>query len=181
MIRSQFRFEANLTQQDYQKLGLLALRWSHIDHVVANCLKRMLGLTDEEAVVMVFPLSMDTRLTRMRELQKLKPLPTQAATRAFDELNLIMKGIQAVRNNVIHAVIMDGQADQIFELRSKRRGFTKTEIFEAEELTNYAGHASLVLRYELGDKDPAGAPPPLPGRPPIPEFLQSLIQVPKEQ
>jgi hypothetical protein len=182
MIPSPFRFEANLTPEDYQKIGLLSLRWSHIDHVIANCLKALLRLTDEEAIVVVFRLSADARLTRIRELQKLNPLPTDAASRAFRELDLMMKGIQAVRNNVVHAVILnDGKADQIFELRSNRRGFTKAEVFETEELTNYAAHAALVLRHELGDKDPAYAPPPLPGRPPIPGFLQSLIQVPKGQ
>jgi hypothetical protein len=104
MIRSQFRFEANLTSEDYHKLGLLALRWSHIDHVAANCLKKMLRLTDQEAVIVVFPLPMEQRLSRMRELQKLQPLPTNAAKRAFREFDFIMKGLQAVRNNVIHAV-----------------------------------------------------------------------------
>jgi hypothetical protein len=90
-----------------------------------------------------------------------------------------MKGIQMVRNNVIHAVIMDGKTDQLFESRSKQRSLTKTQIFETEELTNYAGHAALLLRNELGDKDPIGAPPPLPARPSIPQFLRSLIPAPK--
>jgi hypothetical protein len=56
MIPSPFWFEDKLTSEDYQTLGKLSLRWSHIDHSIANSLKRMLNLTDDEARVMVFPL-----------------------------------------------------------------------------------------------------------------------------
>jgi hypothetical protein len=136
MIPSQFRFEATFTPEDFAKIGLLALRWSHIDHVIANCLKALLRLTDDEAIVVVFPLHTDTRLTRIRELQKRKPFPTEAATTAFRELDRSMKAIQAIRNTVIHAVIMGDE----LELRSKERRYTKAQIFEIEELTNYAGH-----------------------------------------
>jgi hypothetical protein len=177
MIPSPFWFEGKLTPEDYQKLGKLSLRWSHIDHLIANCLKKLLRLTDDEARLVVFPLSTDIRLARMRDLQELNPLPTQAAKQAFDELDRVMKGLQAVRNNVIHAVLMyaDGTDAPIFELRSRSRGYTKAQVFETEELTNYAAHAALVLRHELGDKDPAGAPGPLPARPQIPVFLKKLI------
>jgi hypothetical protein len=55
-----------------------------------------------------------------------QPVPT-AAKHAFDDL--MMKGLQAVRNNVIHAVIMyaGGTGAPIFELRSHSRGYTKAE------------------------------------------------------
>jgi hypothetical protein len=178
MLPSPFRFEkTDLTAQDYETLGKLSLRWSHIDHVIANCLKRLLRLSDDEARLVVFPLNTDTRLKRMRALVNLKPLPTNAAKQAFDELCLMMKGLQAVRNNVAHAVIMPAvdTADPFFELRSHDRRFTKAQVFETEEITNYAAHAALVLRDELGDKDPAGAPSPLPARPRIPAFLKKSI------
>jgi hypothetical protein len=136
----------------------------------------LLRLTDDEAVEVVFPLSAYTRLERIRALKKLNPLPTEAARHAFDELDLMMKGLRQIRNNVVHAVLKeDAKADQAFELRSRRRFFTKAEIFATEELTNYTAHAALVLREELGAKDSAGAPDPLPSRPPIPEFLQKLV------
>jgi hypothetical protein len=180
MIPSPFRFETDLTPEDFQKLGKLSLRWSHIDHVIANCLKRLLRLSDDEAVVVVFPLTTDHRLQRIRALSKLNPLPTEAARQAFDELQLMMKGLQAVRNAVAHAVIMNhAGADPVFELRSHRRLFTKAEVFECEELTNYVAHAALILRHELGDKDPAGAPSQLPDAPPIPICLQKLIKRPR--
>jgi hypothetical protein len=113
---------------------------------------------------------------RMRALQKLTPLPTATAEQAFDELELMMKGLQVVRTNVVHAVIMPANdtADPTFELRSRSRRFTKAQVFETEELTNYAAHAALVLRDELGDKDPVGAPGPLPPRPEIPGWFGKL-------
>jgi hypothetical protein len=51
MIPSPFRYEANFTPEDYETLGKLSLRWSHIDHVIANCLKRLLRLKDDVAQV----------------------------------------------------------------------------------------------------------------------------------
>src|SRR5262245_9891729 len=104
----------------------------------------------------------------MRKLQKLNPLPTPKADQAFCELYPMMKLIRQVRNNVVHAVILkDDNANQVFELRSNERRLTKAQVFETEELTNYAAHAALILRHELGDPDPHGPPPPLPGRPAI--------------
>jgi hypothetical protein len=66
MIPSPFRFEEKLTPEDYQTLGKLSLRWSHIEHMIANCLKMQLRLSDDEARIVIFPLSTDTRLQRMR-------------------------------------------------------------------------------------------------------------------
>jgi hypothetical protein len=154
MIRSPFRYEDNFTREDYETLGKLSLRWSHIDHVIANCL---------------------IRFDRILELEKLKPLRKKKAAHALGELCLLMQGLRQVRNNVAHAVLMaDGTADQIFESRKTRRVFTKAQIFATEEITNYAAHAALVLRDELGDKDPAGAPGPLPPRPSIPRWFEEL-------
>jgi hypothetical protein len=176
MIESPFRYEPNFTVKDYETLGKLMLRWSHIDHVIANCLKRLLRLSEDEGQVIVFQLDSKVRLDRIRKLQKLSPLPTEEARHAFAELDLMMKGLSPVRNNVAHAVMKDdATADQIFESRRTTRRYTKAQIFETEELTNYAAHAALVLRDELGEKDPLGAPGPLPNRPEIPGFLRKLI------
>jgi hypothetical protein len=176
MIESPFRYEKNFTAKDYETLGKLSLRWSHIDHVLANCLKRLLRLKDDEAQAIVFQLSADYRFDRILELDKLKPLQKKKAVRALEELCLLMGGLRQVRNNVAHAVLMPSEADQIFESRKTRRGFTKTQIFATEELTNYAAHAALVLRHELGDKDPANAPGPLPPRPEIPDWFGTLAK-----
>ena len=174
MVESPFRYEEDFTEKDYETLGKLSLRWSHIDHVIANCLKRLLRLDDDEAQAVVFQIYADQRFDHILKLDELKPLRGKAAD-ALDALCLVMKGLRQVRNNVAHAVLMhDGTAHQIFESRKTKRVFTKAQIFETEEITNYAAHAALVLRDELGDKDPAGAPGPLPPRPAIPGWFDKL-------
>ena len=173
MIASPFRFDTELSSEDFERLGRLSLRWSHIDHMIANCLKLQLGLDEDQARAMIFPLSTELRLQRMNELAKLKALPSDKAANIFQELCAMMKGIRAIRTNVVHAVLIEGG----FTLRSKKdRAFTKQQIFDAEELTNYVSILALTLRHELGERDPAYDPPdPLPDRPPVPEFLKPYI------
>ena len=76
--------------------------------MIANCLKLQLELDEDQARVMIFPLSTELRLQRMNELAKLKALPSDKATKAFQELCAVMKGIRAVRTNVAHAVLIGG-------------------------------------------------------------------------
>jgi hypothetical protein len=181
MLDSPFTFEDELTADDYQRIGRLALKWSHIDHIIGNCLKVMLGQTDEQAVVTVFSLGARQRLNQIKELAALKPLNPDAQI-AFDELRAVMAGLQFVRNGVVHAIIVsDDREGHVFHLRSKKRNLTKSEVFATEEITNYAAHAVLSLRYALGLKgaDPA-ARHPLPERPEIPEFLRELIPIRKK-
>jgi hypothetical protein len=171
MIPTPFRYEANLTPEDFQKIGQLSLRWSHTDHIIANCLKVMLRLTDEEAILMVFPLSLDLRIQRIEAHRKLKKLPPDA-DHAFTELKAAMEIFRPVRNFVAHALLRDeARGEQVFEFRSKGKKMTKMQIFETEELTNYASHAALVFRYALGEKN-SDVPSPLPNRPRIPMSLR---------
>lgn len=183
MIPTPFRFEDKLKPADFQKIGQLSLRWSHIDHTVGNCLRVMLHLTPEEAVTMVFSLSAEQRRQRIREMASIKPLPPKAA-HAFGELDAVMKGIQPFRNNVIHAILLwtDDGSSIAFHLRSKLRTVTKEQAFETEELTNYAAIAVLNFRFALGEKqyNPDEVPPPLPDRPDIPEFLRPSIRWPRK-
>jgi hypothetical protein len=175
MIPSPFRFEENLTPEDFLKIGQLSFRWSHTEHIIANCLKIMLRLSDKEAVVMIFPLSMDLRLQRIDKLRKLNPLPPKANA-AFDGLRWAMGGLKQIRNTVVHAVMMDdARGDALLELRSKERSIAKAQVFDSEELTNYAAHAAIIMRHELGEKDPAFTPLPLPDRPSIPVSLRRLF------
>jgi len=156
------------------KLGQLSLRWSHTEHVIGNCLKVMLRLTDQEAIIMVFPLPFDQRIQRMVRIAEINP-PTAEVKEALDELVYVMKGIQYVRNNVIHAVVVeDEKQGYLFQLRNKERSLTKVQIFETEDLTNYAGHVALKLRFALGDKDGVHSYT-LPERPEIPTFLRELM------
>lgn len=175
MLQTPYLFEPNLSPEDYQRLGVLSLRWSHTEHVIGNCLKTMLRLTEQEAIVMVFPLGLEQRLGRMKDLAAISDLNAEAQV-ALNELLLIMKGIQFVRNNVVHAIVVDDAKDgHVFHLRSKQRALTKAQIFSAEELTNYAAHAAYSLRFALGLKGDVGQRHPLPDRPEIPEFLRELI------
>jgi len=151
-------------------------------HVIGNCLKAMLRLSDEEAIVAIFPLSTHQRLDHMKKIAKLNGLPADAQT-ALDELRVVMTGIQYVRNNnVVHAIIVDDETEgRVFHLRSKRTFTHEGRGFATAEWTNYAAHAVLSLRYALGLKgaDP-GARHPLPDRPEVPEFLRELIP-PRDQ
>jgi hypothetical protein len=172
MIASPYNFEPLISDQDLAKLGILALRWSHIEHVLANCLKTMLRLSDEEAVVVVFPLGLEQRINRIRELSQINPLIPHAQA-AFEELRVVMKGIQYVRNSVVHSIVVaDDEEGHVFHLRSKMRTLTKAQVFSIEEWTNYAAHLAQALRYALGFKN---QPEPMlytwPDRPTIPEFL----------
>jgi hypothetical protein len=72
MIESPFRYEPNFAAKDYETLGKVMLRWSHIDHVIANCLKRLLRLSEDEGQVIVFQLDSKVRLDRIRKLQKIE-------------------------------------------------------------------------------------------------------------
>jgi hypothetical protein len=180
MLDSPFVFEPHLTPEEYQKLGILALRWSHIDHIIGNCLRVMLRQTEQEAIVTIFSLSTQHRLEHMKKLVTVSPLNSDAQA-AFDELLAIMKGIQFVRNGVVHAILLDDETEgHVFHLRSKERNLTKAEVFATEELTNYAGHAVKSLRYALGLKgsDPSTRHP-LPDRPDVPEFLRHLVSARK--
>ncbi len=171
MLDSPFRFEKELSSEDFEFFGRLLLRVSHIEHMIANCLKLLLRLNDDEAVVMIFPLTTRNRLERIRKVVAKTPLPTDRAKAAFAELEKMMEKIPTVRNNVVHGVLM---GEQDFLLRSHERVLTKAQIFESEEIVNYAAIMALTLRHELGDPDPAYQPPdPLPNRPNIPEFLRS--------
>jgi hypothetical protein len=180
VIKAPFQYDVELTAEEYQKLGELSLRWSHIEHVIGSCLKAMLRLSDDEATVMVFPLPLEHKLQRLNRLMKTKKHPEKAVA-ALAELTEIMKGIQYVRNNVIHAVVLrDNKEGHIFHLRSKERSIAKSDIFKSEELTNYAAHLTLTLRYALGIAELPGKEYASPDRPEIPTFLQGLIPIRKK-
>ena len=172
-MESPFRYEEWLTPAEFQKLGELSLRWSHIDHIIGTCLMVMLRLSDEEAVIIVFPLSLESRLQKLKKLAELNPI-NEDAVAALEGLRSVMTHIQKIRNNVLHAILFDDpDRGQMFHLRSKSRSFTKEEIFSIEELTNYAAHAALALRFALEIKDARGERHPLPDMPAIPQFLQN--------
>ena len=110
MIPTPFWFEGELTPADFEKLGQLSLRWSHIDHIIGNCLKILLRLNEEEAVAVVFPLATDRRISLLKELARGKPLSTEAS-HALREPWGIMPALQSIRTNVAHAVVYKSLGD----------------------------------------------------------------------
>jgi hypothetical protein len=175
MIESPFSFEEDLTRDEFEKLGKLGLRWSHIEHILGNCLKTMLRISDDEAQIVVFPLSATQRIDQIKKLAPMSSINDEARA-ALDEILAVRKAIQYVRNSVVHAILArQADGDHGFHLRSKNRTLSKAQIFASEELTNYLAHAALSFRYALGLKGDPGQRHPLPARPEIPEFLRAFV------
>jgi hypothetical protein len=166
-------FEYDLSEKELQKLGEMSLIWSHTGQMIGNALMTLLRLSGDEGRVMVFSLRMDQRLRRLYEIASLGSELSDGASVAIEELKAIMPAIQFVRNNTVHAVLVnDTSRELLFHLRSKDRVLTKKQIFAVEELTNYACHVALAAWWNLGT---SSWQKPLPERPSIPEFLRHLV------
>ena len=154
MIPTPYRFEPEFSDQDFAKIGQLTLRWSLMDHTIGNCLRRLLDMSPKTATVLIFPLSLDHRMShigRFAELQPLEPMP-QAL---FAELKPLVKAMQYIRNNAVHGIVIDVGAGEepYFELRSKNRKITKAQLFACEDLINYTAHVVQAFRFSLGEKE----------------------------
>ena len=68
MIKTPYHFEANLSDQEFQKSGQFAYRWALIEHTIANCLRVRLGMEMEEARVKVFSLTFHQRMEQISKL-----------------------------------------------------------------------------------------------------------------
>ena len=170
MIESPFIYEESLTPEELAKIGQLALRWSHIEHVLGNCLRRLMRMSMDDAILVIFPMNWERVLDLIDKFQKVRRL-NRAAREAVAEIKAIMPAVKMVRNTLTHAIMVeDDGGDRVFHLRSKRKELTKEQIFEAEELTNYAAHVALAFRAALGGK---GARLPLPERPALPAYILS--------
>ena len=138
MIPAPYAFDPELTDPEFAKLGVLSLRWAHLENLLANCLKLMLRLGQN----------------------------------AREELKPVMKGIQYVRNNVIHATVEEHDDEgHVFHLRSKLRSLTKAQVFSVEEIANYAAHLALGIRYALGFSGGPGHHYAWPDRPKYQHFF----------
>ena len=154
MIKTPYHFEADLSDQDFQKIGQFACRWAHIEHTIANCLRVMLEMGPEPATIMIFPLSLDLRMSRIRELAKQRFL-TGYQLALLAELRPLIKAMQYLRNTTLHGVAMslgDDPDQTYFNLRSKGRSLTRGELFSCEDLINYTAHVTQAFRLSLGDK-----------------------------
>jgi hypothetical protein len=174
MIATPFRFEANLTDQEFQTLGRFLTRWSMIEHIIANCLRTLLKMDPKIANIMIFPLTFDLRFKRINQIIEHQPLDDRSAA-LLAELKPLIAAMQYIRNAAVHGIIIDPEdgSEQHFQLRSKGRNLHKADLWKCEDLINYTAHVTLAFRMSLGDKDgwPEGRPYPLPDRPPLPDFL----------
>lgn len=173
MISSPYRFEANLSPEEFQKIGQFAVRWAHIEHTIANCLRVLLTFDAKQASVMIFPLSLETKMNRIENLFK---ITKQGAyqTWLFNELKPLVAAMQYIRNTILHGTPVDiFENEQLFwHLRSKDQMITKAQLFECDDLINYTGHVIQEFRFSLGDKDDDREHSyTLPDRPPVPDFL----------
>ena len=171
-------FEYNLTDDELRRLGEMLMTWSHTEHTIGNCLKALLNFNDDEAIALVFPLSLDQRV---RWLRGLKDRMNTAAQAALDEFVRMLPGFSAIRTNGVHGVIINDLKDgPLFHLRSRDRTFTKTELFECEEFTNYCARVAYGIRFALFSPADADLPVTLPERPGIPKALEGYIQTGKK-
>lgn len=67
MIKTPYSFEAELSDQEFQKIGQFACRWAVIEYQVGNCLRRLLDLTPKQATSLVFPMALDVRMQRIEK------------------------------------------------------------------------------------------------------------------
>src|SRR4051794_11247706 len=106
MIETPYKFEANFSPEEFQKFGQFAVRWSHIEHTIANCLRVMLNFDPKQASVMIYPLSLDTRMSRMAERIKLIPLQPEQMV-LFEELKPLIRAMQHLRTTTLHGTFVD--------------------------------------------------------------------------
>jgi hypothetical protein len=125
MIKTPYHFEADLSDQDFQKIGQFACRWALIEHTIANCLRVMLAMEMEPATVMIFPLTLETRMTRISKLAK-QLTGYQLAVLA--ELKPLIKAMQYLRSTALHGIVtsMGDDDSPHFHLRSHGRNFNIT-------------------------------------------------------
>lgn len=177
MIPTPYHFEAKLAPEEFQKIGQFACRWSHIEHTMGNCLRRLLDLSPKQATSLIFPMTFDTKMNRIKALAKSPPLTSDQVS-LFNELDGLVHAIRYIRNATLHGIVIAlGQDEPYFHLRTKQTTLTKDDLFGCEDLINYTAHLSVAFRASLGDKDvDPEAPSTLPGRPPIPAFLPENLQ-----
>src|SRR4029434_7484060 len=103
MIRTPYHFEANLSDQEFQKIGQFACRWALIEHTIANCLRVMLAMEMEPATVMIFPLTLATRMKRISKRDKQLTVYQLAV---LAELKPLIKAMQYLRSTALHGEMM---------------------------------------------------------------------------
>ncbi|MGO8866764.1 MAG: hypothetical protein ACLQME_09715 [Alphaproteobacteria bacterium] len=171
MIRT-LTFHAGLTDKELQKIGELVLIWAGTEHMLGNALRVILRLSEEEAIALVYPMGLQSKLHWIYKVGPARAKNPKTLA-AIDELKAVMEYTQTIRNTVIHGILMGGYGTEPieFHLRSKERSIPKEDVWAAEEITDYAAIIAAHLNWSLADPDKI--PPdllhaPLPDRPSIP-------------
>jgi hypothetical protein len=73
-----------LSPEEMSKLGELSLVWSHTEHVIAKSLKEILKFDDEEAISLIYPMTLDQKL---KYISRLSNRMTVGSRTYFEELN----------------------------------------------------------------------------------------------
>jgi hypothetical protein len=163
-------FEFSLDEAEYAQIGKLFLTWSHIEHLIANCLKAALNISDDDAIKQVHGKNFEQRMIHLRKLQHKM---NDDAKAAFVALDNSFEYLQVLRNLVAHCILIDDSQDgTLFHLRSKDRTFKKADILESAEFTNYCAMVAMSLRYALGISNDMKARRPLPPKVKMPYGLQ---------
>jgi hypothetical protein len=109
-------WEFVLSDAELKKIGELMLTWSHIGQVIGYCLKKARGLTEEQAMIEVYPLQMEQRIHGLVKLRSAMNVDAQAALDAFCS---VRKYLQGIRNCVAHGILInDLDEGTLFHLRS---------------------------------------------------------------
>lgn len=165
-----FLWEVYVDDTELAQIGTLALRWSHIEHILANCLRRLVRMSEEDATLIIFPMTLEKIVQTIDNVVKARPLKGKAKM-YYDELRPTLEPFRYVRNTMIHSILTDnswGQA-RTFHLRSKLRDLSIEEVLSTGDFTNYVATLVIDFRKTLGHK--LGKPGPLPDKPALPGFL----------
>jgi len=132
MVKTPYGYEGLLSDQDFQKIGQFACRWAYIEHTISNCLRVILEMEPEDATVMIFPLTLDTKMARISELARPTRL-TEYQLAVFAELTPLIKAMQFLRNTTLHGVVLSHGSDEriYFNLRSKNRSVNRNDLLSA--------------------------------------------------
>ena len=152
-----------LPNEDYQRLGRLTLSVSRLEALLGHCLKHTLRQTDEEAKLIVLPLSLTVRMDWLR---KLTP-PSELGKDLVLELDTLLRPIVEMRNSVIHGLVafVTATGDFHFMNPKNRKTVPVRDMAMLQELVDYAYSVALNLRDETC---PSIAPPEIGDRPSLP-------------
>jgi hypothetical protein len=167
--------EFELTPEEKSILGDLFLVWSHTEHVIAKSLKAILKYDDDEAISIIYPMTLDRKLNYITKHSSGMTLGSRSY---FEELKLVVNAVKQIRNAVAHGVLVnDLKEGTLFRNPSKDRVLSKDDVLGSQEISNYALRIAIDFYHSLDPDEPLA---PLPERPKIPKALQEFLPARKK-